>query len=102
METNIQKTVDKIVADYGPVKEVILFGSKATGRDDEYSDTDFIVIKDTQESFVRRLANLPPLAIQADVFVYTPAEFKAMKENENPFIMHALSHSQVVYSQNER
>lgn len=103
MQNTVQEAVDKIVSDYGPVKEVILFGSRARGEADEYSDTDFIVIKDTKESFVRRLSSLPFLPIQADVFVYTPAEFKTMKKSENPFIMHALAGSRVVYSQkNER
>lgn len=97
MKKSIQEAIDTIVKEYGPVKEIILFGSQARGEADEYSDTDFIVIKDTNDSFVRRMVNLPALPIQADVFVYTPSEFEAMKENENPFITHALSNSQVVY-----
>lgn len=100
MHDKLRETIDLIIKEYGPVKEVILFGSRARGEADEYSDTDLIVIKDTRESFVRRLANLPVLPIAADVFVYTPSEFETMKANENPFIMRALAHSQVVYSQN--
>jgi predicted nucleotidyltransferase len=99
MQNMIQEAVDKIVSEYGPIEEVILFGSRARGEADEHSDTDFIVIKNTKESFVKRMVNLPTLPIQADVFVYTPDEFKAMKENENPFIMHALKNSRVIYSQ---
>lgn len=102
MQNMVQEAVNKIVSEYGPVKEVILFGSRARGGADEYSDTDLIVIKDTEDSFVRRLANLPTLPIQADVFVYTPSELKKMKKDENPFIMHALENSQVVYSQNQK
>lgn len=102
MEKGIQETVNKIVEEYGPVRKIILFGSRARGEADEHSDTDLIVIKDTLDGFVSRLGKLPPLPIQADVFVYTPDEFEAMKKNENPFIMHALAGSQVVYSQNEK
>ena len=102
MQKVIQEAVDKIVSEYGPVKKVILFGSQARGEADEYSDADFIVIKNTEESFVKRLAGLPFLPLEADVFVYTPAEFESMKANENPFIIHALADSRVVYSQDER
>lgn len=102
MDKDIQETVDKIVREYSPVEKIILFGSRASGEADEYSDTDFIVIKDTEESFVRRMVNLPTLPTRADVFVYTPSEFETMKENENPFLMHALLNSKVVYSQDEK
>mgnify|MGYP001588815636 CR=1 FL=1 len=100
MGKDIQEAVNKIVKEYGPVRQVILFGSQARGDSDEHSDADFIVIKETDESFVRRMVNLPALPIPADVFVYTPAEFEAMKDGENPFIMHALQNSRTVYSQN--
>ena len=97
MKKDIREAVDKIVKEYGPVKEIILFGSQARGEADKHSDADFIVIKDTSDSFVKRMVNLPTLPIPADVFVYTPSEFEAMKKNENPFITHALSSSQIVY-----
>ncbi len=101
MQNVVQEAVDKIASEFGPVKQIILFGSRARGEADEYSDTDLIVIKDTEDSFVKRLGSLPTLPIPADVFVYTPKEFEAMKEDENPFIMHALQNSQVVYSQSK-
>lgn len=97
IHTALDNVVDKIVTEYGPVEKIILFGSRVRGEADEYSDTDLIVVKETNESFVRRLANLPPLPTAADIFVYTPREFADMQASENPFIMNALARSRVLY-----
>jgi uncharacterized protein len=93
----LQVVVETLITRYGPVEKIILFGSRARGQADSYSDTDLIVIKETNERFVKRLANLPFLPIQADIFVYTPNEFAAMQNNGNPFIMNALAGSRVLY-----
>ena|SRR3989338_1959689 len=93
----LKEAVEKLVTEYGPIKKIILFGSQARGQVDSYSDTDLIVIKETDKSFVARQASLPFLPLPADVFVYTPQEFELMQKNENPFIINALSSSRVLY-----
>lgn len=88
-----------IVTRYQPEK-IILFGSRAGGGSDEYSDLDLILIKKTDQSFVERLTDpalLNVLPIRTDCFVYTPEEFKRMEENENPFVMSALENAKVLY-----
>ncbi len=85
--------------DYGPEK-VILFGSYARGDYDEFSDIDLIVIKDTEQRFFQRLAEVDafmPRDVKADVFVYTPQEFQTMVESGNPFIEQALKDGIVLY-----
>jgi|SRR3989344_7844225 len=89
--------VETIVRKYGPVEKIILFGSHARNEADEYSDLDLIIIKETNQSFIERLVSVPRLSVHADIFVYTPTEFKQMKENENPFIIHALEGSKIIY-----
>ena len=78
---------------YDPEK-VIIFGSYARGEMDEYSDLDFVVVKKTERRFIERLievAKLIPNDLgKVDVFVYTPEEFKRMREGENPFIGQVL------------
>lgn len=92
----LQEIVDTLATEYGPVEKIILFGSHARGEADEHSDIDLIVVKETSESFVSRLVNLPPLPVRTDVFVYTPREFTGMQKSKNPFIINALAHSRVL------
>jgi len=92
-----EEIVRILLRDYGPLEKILLFGSAARGEADEYSDIDLIVVKETEKSFVRRLVDAPLLPIPADIFVYTPAEFEQMKENENPFLTDALDKAVVLY-----
>ena len=94
----VQRVLQGLMA-YEPEK-VILFGSYARGDADEFSDIDLIVIKDSQERFVRRLVEVMafiPREVAADVFVYTPQEFQNMVEAGNPFIEQALKDGIVLY-----
>ena len=78
--------LDEIVAvlkSYDPDR-IILFGSRARGEADEYSDYDLIVIKRTDRLFLDRLRDMVPYLRQitrpADILVYTPEEFERMAE----------------------
>ena len=80
----IDSYLDEIVAilkSYDP-ERIILFGSRARGEADEYSDYDLIVIKHTDRSFLDRLRDMVPYLRQitrpADILVYTPEEFERM------------------------
>ena len=101
-QVNIEAVVKIILDEYGPVEKIVLFGSAARGDADEYSDLDLIIIKKTEMPWVKRLVSVPLLPVHADVFVYTPEEFKIMKEHENPFIMSALQSAKVIYSEHEK
>lgn len=93
----------EIVSDlkkYSPQK-IILFGSRARGEEDQFSDFDILVIKETQKRFLERLrevalllrATLPSI----NVFVYNLKEFETMKRLRNPFIERVLKEGKVVY-----
>ncbi|KKU94157.1 MAG: polymerase beta domain protein region protein [Candidatus Jorgensenbacteria bacterium GW2011_GWA1_48_13] len=98
---NTEAIVQKILDHYrGDVLKIILFGSQVRGEEDEWSDLDLIVIRNTEERFVERLSKTPILPQSADIFVYTPEEFERMKEGENQFILSALQGAKVVYSKN--
>ena len=78
------------------VRLVILFGSLARGEVRETSDLDLIIVKETEERFLDRLDEYYEIVgVAADIFVYTPEEFEAMKES--PFIKRALKEGVVVY-----
>ncbi|MBI5401265.1 nucleotidyltransferase domain-containing protein [Candidatus Wolfebacteria bacterium] len=98
---NINAIVSVIIEKFGPVEKIILFGSQARDTADEYSDLDLIIIKKTNEPFIKRLINVPSLPVHADVFVYTPEEFEKMKENENPFILSALEGAKIIYEKSK-
>ncbi len=72
-----------LLQSYNP-EQIILFGSRARGEADEYSDYDLIVIKRTQRSFLERLQDMVPYLVAfdhpAEILVYTPQEFKQMGE----------------------
>ena len=96
------EVIEEIVASlrrYDPEK-VILFGSRARGEDDPYSDIDLVIIKETEQRFLDRIASVyevlqPVRAI--DVLVYTPDELERMREEGNPFIEKVLQEGMVIY-----
>ena len=85
--------------EYDP-QRVILFGSWARGDEDEYSDLDLVIIKETQERFLDRLKRVYELVkptFAMDVLVYTPQEFAEMQERNNYFIEMVLKEGVVIY-----
>jgi len=97
-----QERVAHIIAsleEYDP-QRVILFGSWARGDEDEYSDLDLVIIKETQERFLDRLKRVYELVkptFAMDVLVYTPQEFAKMQERNNYFIEMVLKEGVVIY-----
>jgi predicted nucleotidyltransferase len=102
-----QDKVAHIIAsleEYDP-QRVILFGSWARGDEDEYSDLDLVIIKETQERFLDRLEKVYELVkptFAMDVLVYTPQEFAEMQERENPFIEVVMKEGVVIYERPQR
>ncbi|MBI1881780.1 MAG: nucleotidyltransferase domain-containing protein [Chloroflexi bacterium] len=78
----LAKLVD-LLQQYEP-ERIILFGSRARGEADEYSDYDVIVIKRTECPFLDRLRDMVPYLVAfdhpAEILVYTPEEFAQMGE----------------------
>ena len=97
----VRQAVEQIVAEYGPVEKILLFGSVARGEADEASDLDLIIVKRTSQRFLERILAVPLLPGPADVFVYTPEELEQMREHENPFILKALEDAVTVYQSGE-
>ncbi len=89
VDPHLKRLVD-LLKDYGP-ERIILFGSRARGEADEYSDYDIIVIKQTDKPFMERLRDMVPYLIEfdgsAEILVYTPEEFEKMSEVGLGFIV---------------
>lgn len=97
-----QPTLDSVVSGLMPYdpEKIIVFGSYARGDADEFSDLDLVIIKRTNERFVRRAIEADAYIewpTSVDVFVYTPEEFQLMQEQDNPFIERVLAEGRVVY-----
>ena len=78
-----------------------LFGSWARGEEDELSDLDVVVIKDTSSSFFDRLneiSRLLPAEIGGlDILVYTPEEFETMQREGNAFAEMINEEARLIY-----
>ncbi len=84
-----------------PVHQVVLFGSRARGEADEFSDTDLLIVADTQRPFPERCKDfldlLRAIPTAVEMLIYTPDEFEQMREEERPFITTALEEGIIVY-----
>lgn len=73
----------RILLPYDP-ERIILFGSRARGQSDQYSDYDVVVIKRSGKAFLERQREVVPYVLQfpkpIEILVYTPEEFDRMKE----------------------
>jgi len=85
--------------DYAPDK-AILFGSFARGDYHAGSDVDLLIVKDTNQPFMERSADVLracPSALALEPLVYTPAELEQMVRQNNPFICQVLAEGVVIY-----
>lgn len=82
-------------------KAAYLFGSRARGDADAYSDIDVIIVAPSALPAVDRFRDYLPAILASpigvEMFVYTPEEFERLKEEERPFLMHALEEAKQVY-----
>jgi len=76
---------------YDP-EQIILFGSRARGEADEYSDYDVVVIKRSERPFLERMQEVVPYVVRfgraVEVLVYTPEEFENMREVGLGWVVH--------------
>jgi uncharacterized protein len=85
---------------YG-IRQAILFGSIAAGRQTKKSDIDLILIQDTDKPYFDRFEGLLRDLYEAlpgrdlEVFIYTPEELRRISHRK--FIRRALQEGKVVY-----
>lgn len=100
----INEIVNRIAVNYHPEK-IILFGSYAKGTNNEESDLDFILIKNTSAPKhkrgieVRRLFYGLPIPI--DFKIYTASEFNNELANQYSFLSSAIKDSKVLYERKD-
>ena len=95
----IDKYVARVVDKLHP-RQVILFGSFATGDIHEGSDVDICVVAEFKEEFLDRmkiLMDLNDLGLPLEPVGYTLSEFENMKEGGNSFIGEVVEKGKVLY-----
>lgn len=98
----IFEIVDKIKEEYQPDK-IILFGSYAYGHPDRDSDIDFLIIKDTPERHIDRMAEVTKIAsdprrlIPLEVIVLTPGEISERLQVGDQFVREILDKGEILY-----
>ena len=87
-------------------KRLYLFGSWARGEEDELSDLDVVVIKETTTPFLDRLHEVAPLLPGylggVDLLVYTPEEFARMQKEGNAFAEMIAEEARLIYDREEK
>ena len=100
----INDIVNKIANRFNPDK-IILFGSYASGNQNEDSDVDLLVIKESNEPIQSRdfeiRKYLLGTAIPLDIIVYTNAEFEEEKNNRYSLISSTLKFSKLMYERKQ-
>jgi uncharacterized protein len=85
--------------------KIFLIGSYATGKADEDSDIDFLVIKDTTEPKHKRSIEIQKLFIgtklPTDILVYTKNEFEEEKLKKFSFINTTIQEAQLLYERKQ-
>ncbi len=99
-ENKILEIIDKIAIGYQPDK-VILFGSYASGKANEDSDLDLLIVKDSLLTRPERTANVRKLlfgsGLPIDIIVYTPYEIEKSKVDKHSFIYEILNTGKTLY-----
>ncbi|MGA2468766.1 MAG: nucleotidyltransferase domain-containing protein [Thermodesulfobacteriota bacterium] len=99
MKKKVRQLIDSLLP-YEP-ERLYLFGSWARREEDELSDMDVVVIKDTPSPFFDRLHEvstfLPAEIGGLDILVYTPEEFTKMLKEGNAFAEMITEEASLIY-----
>jgi len=102
-----RRKIQRLLAALKPYEpeQIYIFGSWARGEDDDLSDLDVVVIKETRLPFFERLfavASLLPDDLGAvDLLVYTPHEFAAMRQRGNALAETVAAEGCLIYGRQE-
>lgn len=101
IDTNkIFDLVNKIAVKFNPDK-IILFGSYAAGNQNDDSDVDLLIIKDTDLPRHKRSFDIQKSLIGSmipmDILVYTSSEYEQERNEKNSFLFSAIKTSKVLY-----
>ena len=99
-EAIVDTMVDRIVARFQPAR-ILLFGSRARGTDNCWSDVDLLVVMkevaDKRRAAVEMRRTLSDLPVSKDIIVTTPEEIARRGHIVGTVLRAALREGKVVY-----
>ena len=99
-ETVVDTMVDRIVARFQPAR-ILLFGSRARGAGNRWSDVDLLVVMeevaDKRRAAVEMRRTLSDLPVSKDIIVTTPEEIARRGHIVGTVLRAALREGKVVY-----
>ncbi len=99
-ETIVDTMVNRIVARFQPSR-ILLFGSRARGTDNRWSDVDLLVVMeevtDKRRAAVEMRRTLSDLPVSKDIIVTTPEEIARRGHLVGSVLRAALREGKVVY-----
>ena len=100
MLKNLKDISRRLIDEYDPEK-IILFGSRAEGNDNEGSDIDLAIVKETEKRPMERRIEVETLladrAVPVDIVVYTPEEMRTLYSQGSPFIEEIVETGRLLY-----
>ena len=92
--------VGRIVGQFQPTK-IVLFGSRARGDDDEYSDIDLLVVmrdvQDKRQAAIEIRRSLRDLPISKDIVVATPDDIARLRHVAGTIIHDAFREGRTLH-----
>ena len=107
MEAFLKQAVRRIVSAFPQVRQIVLFGSYASGRPTKDSDLDFLVVMPTRKRWSDRARSLhalfPARPLPIDFVIRTPREIRRrLTSYFCPFTREVLSKGKVLYETSPR
>ena len=99
----LAQVVQVLTSRYQP-ERIVLFGSWAYGEPSDESDIDVLIIKQTDQPFHRRWAEVAKLlqpvvrGVDFSPFVMTPKELTQRQRARDPFIEDVLTRGETLYA----
>jgi predicted nucleotidyltransferase len=101
---SIIKEITRLIAEEFFPEKIILFGSYVNGNQDNDSDIDLLIIKNTDERFidrwtsVRKILSDPNRKIGVDTLVLTPQEINERLYHGDQFIADIIENGEILYA----
>ena len=107
MEAFLKQAVLRIVSAFPKVRQIVLFGSYASGKPTKDSDLDFLVVMPTRKRWSDRVRSLhalfPERSLPIDFVVRTPEEIRQrLGSYFCPFTREVLKTGKILYEASPR